>query len=129
MPDSHDPASPSWSAGSGGSFPRVEVPEQCYFSTVAEYPLVRPPGRGRQSRGPDGHPAGERDDGAAIGVHVAQLLFFHGELTDGPDQGGNVSTELGEFPVLAVDRLLQAGDGGAEPGLVLVACAFSLMRW
>jgi hypothetical protein len=49
-----------------------------------------------------------------------ELLVFQGELADGADQGGDVGAELGEFPVLAVDRFPEPGDGGAEPGLVLV---------
>jgi len=37
-------------------------------------------------------------------VHVAELLVFEGELVDRADQGRNVGSELGEFPVLALDR-------------------------
>jgi hypothetical protein len=40
--------------------------------------------------------------------------------------GGDVGAELGEFPVLALDRLLEPGDGGAEPGLVAVVRAAGL---
>lgn len=36
------------------------------------------------------------------------------------DEGGDVGPELGEFPVLALDRLPEHGDSGAGPGLVLV---------
>jgi hypothetical protein len=47
-------------------------------------------------------------------VHVAELLVFEGELVDCADEGGNVGPELAEFLVLAADRLLEPGDGGAE---------------
>jgi hypothetical protein len=66
--------------------------------------------------GPEGGgwvPAGERDD-AGPGAGVTELLVFQGELVDGADEGGDVSPELGECPVLAVDGLLEPGDGGAE---------------
>jgi len=54
---------------------------------------------------------------------MSELLVFEGELVDRADQGRNVGSELGEFPVLALDRFLEPGDGGAEPGLVLVVRA------
>jgi hypothetical protein len=60
------------------------------------------------------------------GLGVAELLVFQGELVDGADEGGDVGAELGEFPVLALDRLLEPGDGGAEPGLVAVVRAAGL---
>jgi len=51
--------------------------------------------------GAGGCPAGERDDAAAVGAGVAELLVFQGELVDGADEGGDVGAELGEFLVLA----------------------------
>jgi len=44
-----------------------------------------------------GCPAEERDDAAAVGAGVAELLVFHGELVDGADEGGDVGADLGEF--------------------------------
>jgi hypothetical protein len=49
-------------------------------------------------------------------------------IVDGADEGGDVGAELGEFLVLAGDRLPELGDGGAEPGLVAVVPPRSLMR-
>src|SRR6266851_30952 len=46
--------------------------------------------------------------------------FSKGELVDGADEGEDVGAELGEFLVLVGDGLPEPGDGGAEPGLVLV---------
>jgi hypothetical protein len=43
-----------------------------------------------------GCPAGERDD-AAVGVGVAELLVFQGELVDGADKGGDVGAVAGEL--------------------------------
>jgi hypothetical protein len=61
-------------------------------------------------------------------VHVAGLLVFQDELADGADQGGDVGAELGELPVLPGDRLPEPGDGGAEPGLVLLSAPVFLAR-
>jgi hypothetical protein len=58
--------------------------------------IAWPPAR-RSVAGPGRCPSGERDDGAAAGMHVAELLVFQGELVDGADQGGGVGAELGEF--------------------------------
>jgi hypothetical protein len=64
--------------------------------------------------GPGRRAAGKRDDADGTGECVAELPTFHGELVDGPDEGGDVNPELGEFLVLALDRLLEPGDGGTE---------------
>jgi hypothetical protein len=90
--------------------------------------LARPPSW-RSVAGPGRCPSGKRDDGASGGAHVGELQVFQGELVDCADEGGKIGPELGELLVLRGDRLLQPGDGGAEPGLVFVIRAFSLMRW
>jgi hypothetical protein len=61
-------------------------------------------------------------------VHVADLLVFQGELVYRADEGQDVGPELGELLILGGDRLLQPGNGGAEPRLILVVRAALLMR-
>ena len=65
-------------------------------------------------------PAVEPGDVAERGDLVSCLLQFQGELVGGADERGDVGAELGEFPVLAGDRLPELRDGGAEAGFVAV---------
>jgi len=56
-------------------------------------------------------------------VHVAELLVFEGELVDCADQGRDVGPELGEFPVLALDRFSWAWRWWRGAGPIPAVCA------
>jgi len=62
-------------------------------------------------------------------VHVAELLVFEGELVDRADQGRDVGPELGEFPVLALDRFLSLAMVARSRASSSLSAPRSLMDW